>query len=113
MAANLSNTHLGEVVETAYSGVAVETDMSKNPVLVPFLTDCIQENTKDRLDLLETAFNTLLTALSSAATTAGTGPITGTALGIAVTAASANSSIRSTARTVQNALDKPYLDGYK
>jgi hypothetical protein len=121
--AKLSNTHLGVVVNDAYntSGApVVPTDMSKNPVLVPFLTDCIETYTKTRLDEVETALDTLLTALTTMAATftaTGIAPVTGAALGAAltalVTAASANQAQRVIDKNTQTALPTPYFDGVK
>ena len=88
--------------------------------IVSFLVDNIQTYTKTRLDEVETAFNTLLTALTAmAATFTATGavPVTGTALGAAITAlvtsASANAVQRAADKATQAALPTPYFDGVK
>lgn len=82
------------------------------------VTDNVKSNTKDRLDLLEIAYESLLTAIGTMANTfsiTGSAPVVGSALGTALTTlkstASANSSTRASAKTAQSALLTPYIDG--
>lgn len=88
--------------------------------IVTFLTDNIQPYTKTRLDEVEMAFDSLLTALTAMAATftaTGVTPVTGAALGAAltalVTAASTNTAQRVADKTAQEILPKPYFDGVK
>lgn len=88
--------------------------------IVTFLTDNIQSYTKTRLDEVEAAFDSLLTALAAMATTftaTGVAPVTGVALGAAltalVTAASTNAVQRAADKATQTVLPTPYFDGVK
>lgn len=87
--------------------------------LTTAITDNVLSNTKDRLDLVESAYDSLLTALTalaSAMTALGAVPVVGTVLGTAitkaVTAASVNQPARVTAKSTQDALPTPYIDGH-
>jgi len=94
--------------------------------IVTFLTDNIQTYTKTRLDEVETALDTLLSALTAMANAfsippVSTTPVLGGALATAltalVTAASVNQSQREIDKTAQDALktanQTPYFDGVK